>query len=93
MEQREKLPQWPEVGEKKEITKGGDGGNEKDEEDEKLSGAIANAIVREKPNVRWDDVAGLEKAKAALREAVILPAKFPQLILLGNANQWQGILL
>ncbi|KAI4823947.1 hypothetical protein KUCAC02_012499 [Chaenocephalus aceratus] len=31
----------------------------------------------EKPNVRWSDVAGLEGAKEALKEAVILPIKFP----------------
>jgi vacuolar protein-sorting-associated protein 4 len=28
--------------------------------------------------VQWDDVAGLEGAKEALKEAVILPVKFPQ---------------
>lgn len=33
----------------------------------------------EKPNVRWNDVAGLEGAKEALKEAVILPIKFPLL--------------
>lgn len=33
----------------------------------------------EKPNVRWSDVAGLEGAKEALKEAVILPIKFPHL--------------
>lgn len=33
----------------------------------------------EKPNVRWNDVAGLEGAKEALKEAVILPIKFPHL--------------
>ncbi len=37
------------------------------------------AIVMEKPNVKWDDVAGLEGAKDLLKEAVILPYKFPQL--------------
>ena len=37
------------------------------------------AIVMEKPNVRWNDVAGLECAKEALKEAVILPIKFPHL--------------
>ncbi|MFS7978919.1 putative vesicle-fusing ATPase [Helianthus anomalus] len=31
-----------------------------------------------KPNVKWSDVAGLESAKQALHEAVILPVKFPQ---------------
>jgi SpoVK/Ycf46/Vps4 family AAA+-type ATPase len=33
--------------------------------------------VREKPNVRWEDVGGLEQAKKVLQEAVILPMKFP----------------
>lgn len=40
---------------------------------------LAGAIVMEKPNVRWNDVAGLEGAKEALKEAVILPIKFPHL--------------
>jgi SpoVK/Ycf46/Vps4 family AAA+-type ATPase len=29
--------------------------------------------------VKWDDVAGLEGAKDALKEAVILPVRFPEL--------------
>lgn len=33
----------------------------------------------EKPNIKWSDVAGLEGAKEALKEAVILPIKFPHL--------------
>lgn len=33
----------------------------------------------EKPNIKWNDVAGLEGAKEALKEAVILPIKFPHL--------------
>ena len=39
----------------------------------------AGAIVVEKPNIKWSDVAGLEAAKEALKEAVILPIKFPHL--------------
>jgi vacuolar protein-sorting-associated protein 4 len=40
---------------------------------------FAGAIVIERPNVKWSDVAGLEGAKEALKEAVILPIKFPHL--------------
>lgn len=40
---------------------------------------VTGAIVMERPNIKWSDVAGLEAAKEALKEAVILPIKFPQL--------------
>lgn len=49
-----------------------------DSENVKLRAGLNSAIVREKPNVKWNDVAGLESAKQALQEAVILPVKFPQ---------------
>jgi vacuolar protein-sorting-associated protein 4 len=50
------------------------------------------AIVMEKPNVKWSDVAGLENAKESLKEAVILPIKFPHLFT-GKRKPWRGILL
>uniref|UniRef100_A0A4W2EC78 Vacuolar protein sorting 4 homolog B n=1 Tax=Bos indicus x Bos taurus TaxID=30522 RepID=A0A4W2EC78_BOBOX len=50
------------------------------------------AIVIERPNVKWSDVAGLEGAKEALKEAVILPIKFPHLFT-GKRTPWRGILL
>lgn len=46
----------------------------------------------EKPSVKWSDVAGLEGAKEALKEAVILPIKFPHLFT-GKRIPWKGILL
>lgn len=56
-------------------------GEQKDKEDTeqaKLRAGLDSVIIREKPNVKWSDVAGLESAKQALQEAVILPVKFPQ---------------
>ena len=61
-------------------------------ENAKLRGALEGAIMKEKPNVKWEDVAGLHVAKEALKEAVILPIKFPQLFK-GNRKPWRGILL
>ncbi|XP_027340684.1 protein SUPPRESSOR OF K(+) TRANSPORT GROWTH DEFECT 1 isoform X2 [Abrus precatorius] len=58
--------------------KDGDGGDGEDPEQAKLRAGLNSAIIREKPNVKWNDVAGLESAKQALQEAVILPVKFPQ---------------
>jgi vacuolar protein-sorting-associated protein 4 len=57
-----------------------------------MRGALDSAIVREKPNVKWEDVAGLMQAKETLKEAVIMPYKFPQLFT-GNRRPWKGVLL
>jgi len=67
-------------------------GKDDDEDNNKLRGALESAIVMEKPNVKWEDVAGLDEAKSMLKEAVILPQKFPQLFT-GERRPWSGILL
>ncbi|KAL2268444.1 hypothetical protein VTJ83DRAFT_3290 [Remersonia thermophila] len=41
--------------------------------------AIMSAIVSEKPNVKWTDVAGLDQAKRELQRAIVFPARFPNL--------------
>lgn len=63
-----------------------------DEETKKLQTRLEGAIVMEKPDVKWTDIAGLEAAKEALKEAVILPIKFPHLFT-GKRIPWKGILL
>ncbi|MFZ0184168.1 MAG: AAA family ATPase [Nitrosotalea sp.] len=51
---------------------------------------LDNMILKEKPNVSWKEVIGLEDVKTALREAIVYPARKPELFTLG----WpRGILL
>jgi len=57
-----------------------------------LDAGLEGAIMTENPGVSWDDVAGLEDAKAALHEAVVLPVKFPSLFV-GARKPWKGVLL
>lgn len=66
--------------------------DDQDPEVKKLRAGLSGAILAEKPNVKWDDVAGLDGAKASLKEAVILPIKFPHLFT-GKRTPWKGILL
>uniref|UniRef100_A0A2P2LQB5 K+ transport growth defect-like protein n=1 Tax=Rhizophora mucronata TaxID=61149 RepID=A0A2P2LQB5_RHIMU len=73
-------------------TKPKDGEDGEDPEQAKLRAGLHSAIVREKPNVKWVDVAGLESAKQALQEAVILPVKFPQFFT-GKRRPWRAFLL
>ena len=63
-----------------------------DPETKKLRATLASVILTEKPNVSWDDVAGLEGAKESLQEAVFLPIQFPHLFT-GKRTPWKGILL
>lgn len=67
-------------------------GKESKGEGGELAEAIAETIIVEKPSVKWSDVADLEAAKRALREAIILPMLRPD-IFKGARRPWKGILL
>uniref|UniRef100_H2YLB8 vesicle-fusing ATPase n=1 Tax=Ciona savignyi TaxID=51511 RepID=H2YLB8_CIOSA len=79
---------------KKEVKADGSDGSDEEEnpEKKKFENALSGAIVVETPNVKWTDVAGLHDAKESLKEAVILPIKFPHLFT-GKRTPWRGILL
>ncbi len=64
-----------------------------DEDGKRLGDMIADTIITETPHGSMADVAGLEKAKQAITEAIVAPMKHPELFR-GKARQpWKGILL
>ena len=80
---------------RKKNNEGGGGGGKEDKDDDSNQGlkkSLESAIITEKPNVKWTDVAGLANAKQILQEAVILPTRFPELFV-GKVRPWKGILL
>jgi vacuolar protein-sorting-associated protein 4 len=77
---------------KKKVAAKEGGGSGENDEDQALKDQLSGCLVTEMPNVSWDDVAGLENAKQALKEAVILPIQYPQLFE-GKRQPWKGILL
>jgi len=72
--------------------KGGNGKGGNEDENAEFANRISSAILVEKPDIKWSDVAGLAEAKRALMEAVILPLKFKQFFT-GERSPWRGILL
>jgi SpoVK/Ycf46/Vps4 family AAA+-type ATPase len=57
---------------------------------ETLKADFDDLIIKDKPNISWDEVIGLEDAKRALKESIVYPAQRPDLFPLG----WpRGILL
>uniref|UniRef100_A0AAY4AG36 Katanin p60 ATPase-containing subunit A-like 2 n=1 Tax=Denticeps clupeoides TaxID=299321 RepID=A0AAY4AG36_9TELE len=57
-----------------------------------LATVISQDIYLHNPNVRWDDIIGLEAAKRLVKEAVVYPIKYPQLFT-GILSPWKGLLL
>jgi len=65
---------------------------EEDEDKRRLREMIADTIISERPNVKMSEVAGLERAKQAIHDAIVAPMKHPELFK-GKARQpWRGIL-
>ncbi len=57
---------------------------------QQLKASFSELVVTEKPDVKWDDVIGLEDCKMAIRESIVFPYLRPDLFKLG----WpRGILL
>ena len=52
----------------------------------------SSIVLVETPDVAWSEIVGLERAKQALKEAAILPIRFPELFT-GPREPWRGILL
>ncbi|HMD79074.1 MAG TPA: AAA family ATPase [Nitrososphaerales archaeon] len=57
---------------------------------QQLKASFSELVITEKPDVKWDDVVGLEDCKGAIRESIVFPYLRPDLFKLG----WpRGILL
>ncbi|XP_041856215.1 katanin p60 ATPase-containing subunit A-like 2 isoform X2 [Melanotaenia boesemani] len=57
-----------------------------------LAEIISRDIYLHSPNVRWEDIIGLEDAKRLVKEAVVYPIKYPQMFT-GILSPWKGMLL
>jgi katanin p60 ATPase-containing subunit A1 len=57
-----------------------------------LASVVQRDIFTSNPNVKWHDVAGLQVAKALLKESVTAPALYPELFT-GLLSPWKGVLL
>ncbi|XP_077593955.1 katanin p60 ATPase-containing subunit A-like 2 isoform X1 [Stigmatopora nigra] len=57
-----------------------------------LAAVINKDIYLHNPNVRWEDIIGLEDAKRLVKESIIYPIKYPQLFT-GLLSPWKGLLL
>lgn len=54
--------------------------------------SLEKEILQRDPGIQWNDVAGLNDAKAILQEAVVLPVIMPEFFK-GIRRPWKGILM
>ncbi|KAI9123422.1 hypothetical protein K1719_004722 [Acacia pycnantha] len=57
-----------------------------------LGESLCRDIIRGSPDVKWESIKGLENAKRLLKEAVVMPIKYPKYFT-GLLSPWKGILL
>ncbi|XP_022146517.1 katanin p60 ATPase-containing subunit A-like 2 isoform X1 [Momordica charantia] len=57
-----------------------------------LAESICRDIIRGNPDIKWESIKGLEHAKCLLKEAVVMPIKYPNYFR-GLLSPWKGILL
>ncbi|CDJ26359.1 hypothetical protein CFC21_041989 [Triticum aestivum] len=57
-----------------------------------LAETLLRDIIRGSPDVKWESIKGLETAKRLLKEAVVMPIKYPKYFT-GLLSPWKGILL
>ncbi|XP_030423602.1 katanin p60 ATPase-containing subunit A-like 2 isoform X2 [Gopherus evgoodei] len=57
-----------------------------------LATVISRDIYLHNPNIKWDDIIGLDAAKQLVKEAVVYPIRYPQLFT-GILSPWKGLLL
>ncbi|PAV62366.1 hypothetical protein WR25_16743 isoform J [Diploscapter pachys] len=76
----------------KEGSKFGGSNDDDDDDEKKLRDRLLSTIVMKRPSTKWSDVAGLEKVKQTVTEAVIMPLRSPHLFI-GSCKPWKGILL
>ncbi len=65
---------------------------EGDAELQSLAISLRRDILQECPRVKWSDIAGLDGPKRLLKEAIILPQRYPQLFT-GLRSPWKSVLL
>ena len=59
---------------------------------QQLAAIIQRDVMVNSPNCRWNDIVELNEAKLLLKEAVVMPIKYPQFFT-GLLSPWKGVLL
>ena len=80
------------INEKHSVSKSQSSSKFYSKEQKELAHQILDEILTDKPNVAFDDVVGLENAKTALREIIVLPYLRPDLFT-GLRTPAKGVLL